>query len=345
MPIARAYVAYSPSLRRIALLASNPSFEDLELDCWARGNQDMSKRNCAYATAMLLAIAGFETAVRAAPTAFKENWNATASSRFDILSASRTSAASNVADSTAADGKAIELDLGRRTSAGPNNGAAVHSKDGTFQYGTYTTRLKTADCSGQASAGVVSGFFTYFNDGVTDVNDNGVPDNSEIDIEWLCAKPQEIYLTMWTDYRDSDAAQKRVMRYIDLSTGTIKRTCYFEAFGFSNCQDLSGKEALPTTIPAMPDYQPHKQYYEYGFTWSATRVVWWIVGANGQKIILWDYQGPASRIPTNPAQYMTNIWHSPGWTPPDMPSAKQAPRKTISQFVDWTAFDSTLAFP
>ena len=298
-----------------------------------------------YNAAILFVVVAGATAVRAAPATFTENWNSNASAQFDLIRANRTSATANVADSTASDGKMTRLDLGRRTSAGPNAGAAIHSKDGTFQYGTYTTRLKTADCSAQPSAGVVSGFFTYFNDGVTDVNDNGLPDNSEIDIEWLCAKPQEIYLTMWTDYRDSDAAHKRVMRYIDLSTGTIKKTCYFEAFGFSNCQDLSGKEAQPATIPAMPDYQPHKQYYEYGFTWSATRVVWWIVAPSGQKIVLWDYQGRPDRIPTNPAQYMTNVWHSPGWTPPSMPSAKQAPRTTISQFVDWTAFDATLRWP
>lgn len=306
---------------------------------------DMTTRKCSYAAAILFAIVAGAAAVRAAPSSFLGNWDAADSDQFDFISPSRTSATPNVVDATVPDGKVLRLELGRRAGVGPNSGAAVHSKDDTFHYGTYTTRLKTADCSKQPSAGVVSGFFTYFNDGVTDINRNGIPDNSEIDIEWLCAKPHEIYLTMWTDYRDADAAQKRVMRYIDLKAGTIKRTCYFEAFGFANCKDLSGNESKPATIPAVPDYAPHKQYYEYGFAWSATRVVWWIVLPNGQKITLWDYEGPASRIPANPAQYMTNIWHSNSWTPPDLARANQRPRTNISQFVDWTKFEATFRAP
>jgi hypothetical protein len=305
----------------------------------------MATTKRSYAAATTLALVAIATAVRAAPISFLGNWNTADSEEFEFISNRTALATPNVADATASDGKALRLELRRRAGVGPNAGAAVHSVDDTFHYGTYTTRLKTADCTRQPNAGVISGFFTYFNDGVTDTNRNGIPDNSEIDIEWLCAKPHEIYLTMWTDYRDADAAQKRVMRYIDLKAGTIKRTCYFEAFGFSNCKDLSGNESKPSTIPAVPDYAPHQQYYEYGFAWSATRVVWWIVLPNGQKITLWDYEGPASRIPTNPAQYMTNIWHSNSWTPPDMGSASQRPRTTISQFVDWTRFESTFRLP
>lgn len=269
-----------------------------------------------------------------------EHWNGDQSQAFDILGRNDGSATSNVVDAEAKDGRALRLTLDARPAVGPIRGPSIESK-ARYQYGTFTSRLKTADCSAQGNAGVVTGFFTYFNDGETDDNKNGLPDNSEIDFEWLCAAPQEIYLTMWTDYRDSDAAHRRVMRYIDLRTGTIKKTCYFERFGWSNCQALTDDaEALPRTIPAMTDYEPHKKYYEVGFTWLPGQVTWWIVDPrSGERIILWDYKR-ADRIPDNPATYMTNIWHTNSWYPLGMNGARRAPRRAISQFVDWTSVTS-----
>lgn len=61
--------------------------------------------------------------------------------------------------------------------------------------------------SEQPKAGAVVGFYTYYNDKygsaqTPDINGNGVPDNSEIDFEWLIANPRIVNMTAYTDFDD-----------------------------------------------------------------------------------------------------------------------------------------------
>jgi len=265
---------------------------------------------------------------------FTENWDASTSAYFN-LSAGKSSATSNVADAAANDGKTLKMTLAARPRAGAGNGPEIQSPL-RYQYGSYSTRLKTADCSAQPLAGVVTGYFTYFNNG-QDTTGDGLPDNSEIDFEWLCAEPQVMFITMWTDYDGSPDVHKKVYREINLATGAILNTCYDEIWG--ECQPLAPSELQPTSITAIPGYNSSTAYYEYGFTWTSTAVRWWVVNpANGQQITLWDYQGPASRITTVPAYYMTNVWHTNNWAPNNFPNAIQQPTSPMYAYVDWTAF-------
>ncbi len=282
---------------------------------------------------LLILLVGV-TVTQALGTTFTENWAASTSPYFSFHSG-KNKVTSNVTDADASDGKVLKMTLAARPRPGAGNGPEIQSRD-TYQYGTYSTRLKAANCSAQPKAGVVTGFFTYFNNG-TDTTGDGLPDNSEIDFEWLCAEPQVVYITMWTDYRGSDDAHKKVFREIDLSTGTIRKTCYDEVWGV--CQPLSGAESQPTSIQAIPGYNSGTAYYEYGFDWMPNRVVWWMIRPDtGQKMILWDYQGPAARITTVPAYYMTNVWHTNNWAPDAVPDAIQKPLIAINAFVDWTKF-------
>ncbi len=279
--------------------------------------------------------------LKAIPPTLLENWATTTPTDFLLLSRGASQAVSNVADSAAIDGKVLQLQVGPQATPGPGGGSEIETTQ-PITYGTYTSRLKTVNCAGQPAAGVVTGYFTYFNDG-EDYNENGLPDNSEIDFEWLCAEPEVIYLTMWTDYRDSDEAHRRVGRKINLRTGQIEYSCYFEQY--SACQALNGNENQPTTVPALPGYDSSTAYYEYGFTWSATRVTWWIVNpTTNQPIVLWDYQGPPARIPKLSSYYMTNAWHTVSWTPDDRPTATLAPTATVSAYVDWTKFTTINKF-
>jgi beta-glucanase (GH16 family) len=265
-----------------------------------------------------------------------EEWSGPTASRFYTRGGAPNAVQLNIADTAARDGKTLSLVLGANPKPTPSGGAEVGTND-RWSYGTFASRLRTADCSGQSNAGVVTGLFTYFND-ETDKTGDGLADNSEIDFEWLCAEPQTIYLTMWTDYRDSDGAQKRVGRAINLATGTILYTCYYTAFG--DCTEtLKGAEATPSTIPALAGYDSSKAYYEYGFEWKADSVVWWMVHpTSGQKIILWDYRGPRSRITQLPAAFLTNVWHTTDWPPESKPNAVQAPTRAVTVNVDWTSY-------
>lgn len=276
-------------------------------------------------------LLGVPMLAEAAP--FTEHWAAYPSPYFYSYGGSANTATS-VAQSGMTDGRALQLKLSAYPAAGVGGGITQESSS-RYRYGTFTTRLKTTNCSTQPNTGIVTGFFTYFNDG-GDYNGNGLPDNSEIDFEWLCAEPQVIYLTMYTDF--GPTAHRRVSRILNLATGTVHSTCYYESFSGA-CQPLTGNENLPTTIPALAGYNSSTAHYEYGFTWTASRVTWWVVHpTTGQRITLWDYQGPASRIPANSSHFLTNIWHTNDWTPPSRPLATQPPNSARYAYVDWTAY-------
>jgi hypothetical protein len=267
-----------------------------------------------------------------------EEWNTSSAARFYLQATSPSSATPNQSDTAAHDGRALRLLLGPNPQPTPAGAAEVGTTQ-RVQFGTYSSRLRTADCSGQPNAGVVTGFFTFFNDG-SDTSGDGLPDNSEIDFEWLCAAPEILYLTMWTDYRDSDAAQKRVSRAVNLATGTILYTCYYTSFG--DCaQTLSGAEATPSTVAALAGYDSSTGYYEYGIDWASDGVVWWMRNPRGtDKLVLWDYRGPKARITQVPAALLTNVWHTSDWPPSGKPNAIQAPTQPVSVWVDWTRYEA-----
>jgi len=123
----------------------------------------------------------------------------------------------------ASDQRIVQMLLPKGQAAGPTQGPNLEFQAGPFLYGTFEARLKTPRCTTKKE-GNVSGFFTYFNDG-KDQDGNGQADNREIDFEWLCADPESIYLTMWTDYDDASGGQRRVIRKINLARG-IRRNCW-----------------------------------------------------------------------------------------------------------------------
>jgi hypothetical protein len=280
----------------------------------------------------VLAIAG----VAAGQPAIKEQWRDATSPWFDLFDRGGGTARSQYDIVDADDGGAAQLLLAKGAAAGPGGGPDIESK-AAYTHGNFSARLKTADCADQPDAGVVTGLFTYFNDG-SDLTGDGLPDNSEIDFEWLCAQPQTVYLTMWTDYRASDAHHKRVSRVIDLEAGKILSTRYFQAFDEGTA--LTGSENQPDTVPAVTYYNSSASLYEYGFSWESTRVAWWMkTSANTPRIVLWDYQGPAARITARASNFILNVWHTPDWTPPGKPSAIAAPTAPVSAVLDWIAYD------
>ena len=286
-----------------------------------------------HAIFMILVAAG---TAQSQLKAFRENWAAPLSTSFDLISHGGSKAVSNVADALADDGKALQLMVAKDAATSPQGGSQIESKS-YFLYGTMTARLKTVDCSGQPDAGVVTGYFSYFNDG-SDKNGDGLPDNSELDFEWLCAEPQVIFLTLWTDYRDSDGRSRRISRALNLATGVIYSSQFQVDWGAGT--NLTGVENQPGSLAPLAGYNSSAAYYEYGISWSADRMLLWIVNPKDQsRITLWDYRGLASRIPTRASRFMINAWHTGGWTPPDHPKAVQAPSGLLSAFVDWAAYD------
>ncbi len=288
------------------------------------------KMSVALLAGLLAALLVGVSVALALGTAFTENWAVTTSPYFN-----GKNGVTSIADPAGTDGHVLQMKLRARPRVGAGNGPEIQSK-ALYQYGSYSTRLKAANCSAQPLAGVVTGYFTYFDDG-QDYDGDGIPDNSEIDFEWLCAQPQVMFITVWTDYGGSPDVHEKTYREIDLSTGTIIKTCHDHVWG--ECQALSSSELQPTSITAIPGYNSGTAYYEYGFTWTSTGIRWWVVNpANGAQITLWNYQGPASRIATLPSYYMTNVWYTNNWSPETMPTAIQKPTIPIYAYVDWTKY-------
>ena len=234
-----------------------------------------------------------------------------AAAHSDYFSTGNTVNLNRVVTDGTTDGRAAELVLYQYVAPGPDWGPHLTSGPNEtygYQYGRFEARIKTADCSTDPNAGVVSAFFTFFNNG-TDADADTLPDNSEIDFEWLCAEPNVMYLTMYTDYLDEYNLRK-VTRSIDLATGEIRETCYEVATGTCS-QQLTGVEASPSSITPIPSYDSSQAFDDYGISWDETGVQWWIIDpADGFNITLWDYRGPSSRIITRPAHFMLNLWHT-----------------------------------
>jgi len=236
----------------------------------------------------------------------------------------------------ALDGKAVALTIPAGAGATPDNAAEVESRR-TFRSGTFSSRVRTPDCSAQRSTGAVTGMFTYGNDG-RDHDGDGIVDNSELDVEILCAAPQELNLTIWTDYNDSDGAQRRVTRVVDLRAGRIVSTGYCTDFS-GDCRPLSGAEATPASVAAVPGFDSSAAFHDYRIDWSPDRVVF-TVTVDGRDVVLWDYRGPADRIPQGASSYLVNLWHTDDWSPTGL-TARGAPTTPLTALVDSTTVPSS----
>jgi beta-glucanase (GH16 family) len=281
---------------------------------------------------------GAQPALNRQPASFREDFSRDLrQSPFDWYSTSATAQVqANRADPLALNGRAARLELSAGQAATPDQGANLKSRERCW-YGTYSARLRAAACS-TSQEGVISGFFTYFNDG-SDQAGAGMADNSEIDIEWLAAEPQSIYLSTWTRYDADTQASRRAYRKVNLASGTVEYTRFGMDFNPAGHRDLSAtpEASQPERIPAIAGYDATARYYEYGFRWAPRSVTWWIVHPeSGRRIVLWHYAGPC--IPQIPAYAMVNIWHSNTWAPESQPAALGSPRTSIEAAVDWIAY-------
>jgi hypothetical protein len=230
-----------------------------------------------------------------------------------------------VANGDAADGNVTELlfhgdgSLGPDDSLSPAYATEIGTNVGTFSYGEYRARLQLASCAPNEE--LVNGVFTYFNDG-EDHDSDGLTDNSEIDIEILCSDPSIISLTIWTEYvSDADGENMHVSRAIDTATGDYSDTLnYTTDLGSGNNPDL-----------LLDGFPSAAAFYEMGFDWSADSVRYFIV-FGGEEVTLWEYDDP-TKIPSLPAPFLFNVWHSSDWW--DEAGEGDYPANDAVMRIDW----------
>ncbi|MBO3681396.1 glycoside hydrolase family 16 protein [Streptomyces sp. NEAU-YJ-81] len=283
----------------------------------------------AVAVAAAVAFVAGTAPAGAAPRV--ENW--TGDSPYFSSTGAPGGSPSVVSHPEADDGKALRMQLEPRPAPGPGGGVEIASNDKSYGYGTYGTRIRTADCTGQGRVGVVTGTFTYSSDH-SDANGNGVPDNDEIDVEVLCAQPHVLWLTIWTDYSDATGAVRKISRAIDMRTGRVLYNCYVTQLG-GDCADPVEGENNPASVTPIEGFNAATQFHTYLFDWQPGSVTFWTYNDDGSKNVLWDYRGPANRIPHRPSAFMQNVWHTNSWDPLDGPAHDQ-PQAATTAYIDST---------
>lgn len=213
---------------------------------------------------------------------------------------------------------------------GASRGPEIISNKYT-SYGSYSTRIRIPDVTKvQPNVGAVVGYFTYA------WEDKSL---SEIDVEWLIADPEIIYIGTWTG--PSDKLQ-RIGRIINLAEGTIYETTY-RIRGEDKIYPLTGLQNQPETIPAIEGFNAAKQFYTYGFDWYPDRIVWWILHPETeQRIILWDYKGSTplfSGIPEHKTRYRMNFWHTNNWPVHTNPNSIEKPKYSYEVEIDWMSYE------
>jgi len=167
-----------------------------------------------------------------------------------------------------------------------------------YHYGIYRIRFQGPTCS-QNNEGVIGGLFTYLNDG-KDHNQNGITDNSELDIEIACNEPYALYLSIWTDYTDDNTFVKNT-RKIYLDTGKFDQT----KTGNESKYGLGLKGTLPFQFPGI---DLRKKFHTIELIWKPNSVEFnWLV--DDQVYQLWKFTN-TQMIPQLKSYFMMNIWHS-----------------------------------
>jgi hypothetical protein len=213
---------------------------------------------------------------------------------------------------------------GTHDHVGPGFASELATERADFHFGTYRMRARLAACA--PGEEVVNGLFTYFNDG-TDRDDDGLADNSEIDLEILCGTPGVLFMSVWTEYSFQPEEFRKWTRVIDFTRGDIWESPSDREHGLVFVRH-DPSLVLPELL--LPD-----RFVELGFEWRADRVRYFAVvdGAERTLAELTD----AARVPQLPAALMFNVWHPAehwfgGGAPPDYPA------HDATLLVDWARY-------
>lgn len=238
-----------------------------------------------------------------------------------------------VADKRAVDGQVLQLLFPGDTDpahSGPAYATEVQTVD-PHGFGAFEARLRTGKASRRT--GLVSGFFTYFNDGA-DHDLDGIVDNHEIDFEFLAAEPTSIYMTVWTEYEDGGSGEvfRKTTRKVNLKTGEVWQT----PAGGEGSYDLAPAAPLGWTARR---FRASRAFAKYRFTWTATSVEYAIDLEDGAGWrTLWTLSGAANDIiPSIPAPLFLNTWHNA--THWDSGADALPPKKPAAMRVDAVSVD------
>jgi len=245
---------------------------------------------------------------------------------------SNASARFGQADSAARDGRVVALtfpgDATRAASdsVGPAYVTQLETLD-QFAFGTLRTRVKFGACAPNEET--IQSILGYFSDG-SDSDRDGLTDDLEIDIQLACGSPGFVYLTVFTDYDQTPAAERfrKLSHIVDFATGTEYDSLAYNSDEFV----LTGvREAL-----VRPGLVSANSYYELGFTWRSDSVRFFLLDGN-DELTLWTLND-AAHVPQHPIHLMYNLWHPDShWFPAT--GAADFPAHDVVMRVDWLRYE------
>jgi hypothetical protein len=237
------------------------------------------------------------------------------------------------ADAAGRDGKVAELrfpgDASRTAgdSVGPDYVTQIATLD-EFSFGTLRTRVSFGSCA--ASEEVIQSVLAYFSDG-SDLNQNGITDDVEIDLQVACASPNYVYLTVYTDYQSTPTGDRfrKLSQVVDFSSGTEYTSLADDSDEFTT---VGTSAALRRPTLVTPD-----TYYELGFEWHADSVRFFLFDG-AEELTLFTLEDP-SHIPTHSVSLMYNLWHPEShWFPAS--GSADFPANDLLMRVDWLRYES-----
>ena len=223
--------------------------------------------------------------------------------------------------------KALKLKIDPEGAPGAGRGPEIISNYYTH-YGTYAVLLRIPDVKEiQPDVGAVVGYFTYHADSIQGL--------SEIDVEWLIADPEIIYIGTWTGQRGD---LRRIGRTINLAKGIIYSTSYRERKSGLRRQ-LYGIQSKPDSIPRIEGFNAASQFNTYGFDWYPDRIRWWMINpTTTDTLVLWDYTGSLEGIPQHRTRYRVNFWHTNDWPVQTNPGSIEKPAYPYETEIDWVYY-------
>ena len=244
--------------------------------------------------------------------------------------------------------KNIGLGLRGGPTTGPGKATQIQSnEDKSIKRGDFEARLITARGRTEEE-GIVSAFFVgkfyecvddngdIIEDCPPDEDENGIPDNHEIDFEFQNSARSVLYLSVWRDRGEYPEMKKRTAR-IDIAQGIVIENVPDDGSG-RPLDELDVENAYHLGF-SDPTFDHSSRFYTYSFEWRKNRVTFYIDledGAGRRQLfevtneLNDDGDVVIRHVPDIALRTYANVWHTyANWYPHNFDATELVYRRSM----------------
>ena len=225
--------------------------------------------------------------------------------------------------------KNIEMGGRGGPTTGPGKATQIQSnEDKSIKRGDFEARIMTArgwtEEEGIVSAFFVGKFYDCEDDDENcppDEDENGIPDNHEIDFEFQNSARSVLYLSVWRDRGEYPEMKKRTAR-IDIAQGIVIENV--DGSDQRPLDELDVENAYELDF-SDPTFDHSSRFYTYSFEWRRNRVTFYIDledGAGRRQLfevrneLNDDGDVIVEHVPDIALRTYANVWHTyANWFP------------------------------